>query len=93
MTIGNELLETINLTYDEMKDHFIFSADVNRSDDSSSFLNTNNNSFFVISNNTKLIESIEEMKKFYILIPTIEKSLDIYSYTKNNFKIFNRFNK
>ena len=92
MTIGNDLLETINLTYDEMKDHFIFSADVNKSDDSSSFLNTNNNSFFVISNNTKLIESIEEMKKFYILIPTIEKSLDIYSYTKNNFKIFNRFN-
>ena len=83
-TIGNDLLGTIKLNETEIKAHFIFSSENNS--------NTCDNCFFVISNEQQFSENEEEMKKFYILIPTIEKSLDIHSFTKDNLKIFNRFN-
>ena len=81
--IGNDLLKTINEN-EEIKNHFIFSNSENYEENCEKC-------FFVFKGQTPNLLA-EEMKKLYIFIPSIEISLDTYSFTKDNLLIFNKFN-
>ena len=81
--IGRNLLSTINIDDDEinLKFHFYnISGSENCTNDEKCYFVFGSQ----LNNETK--------KKLYILIPTIEISLDTYSFNKENLKIFNKFN-
>ena len=81
--IGRNLLSTINIDDDEinLKFHFYnISGSENCTNDEKCYFVFGSQ----LNNETK--------KKLYILIPTIEISLDTYSFNKEDLKIFNKFN-
>ena len=81
--IGRNLLSTINIDDDDinLKFHFYnISGSENCTNDEKCYFVFGSQ----LNNETK--------KKLYILIPTIEISLDTYSFNKEDLKIFNKFN-
>jgi len=81
--IGRNLLSTINIDDNEinLKFHFYnISGSENCTNDEKCYFVFGSQ----LNNETK--------KKLYILIPTIEISLDTYSFNKEDLKIFNKFN-
>ncbi len=87
---GKELVGILNIEESEINEHFILSTDYSESEfESHSCQEENSKCFFVIgteniSDNTK--------KLLFLLIPTLDISLDIRAYNKDNFLIFNKFN-
>ena len=82
--IGNSLLDTLNEGI-EINSSFVFHPL-----DNDTALCENKKCFFVF-NSTKIIN--QNLKKIlYMFIPTIEISLDTYTFTKDNLVMFNKFN-
>ena len=87
---GKELVGILNIEESEINEHFILSTDYSESEfEIHSCQEENSKCFFVIgteniSDNTK--------KLLFLLIPTLDISLDIRAYNKDNFLIFNKFN-
>ena len=82
--IGNSLLDTLNEGI-EINSSFVFHPL-----DNDTALCENKKCFFVF-NSTKIIN--QNLKKIlYMFIPTIEISLDTYTFAKDNLVIFNKFN-
>ena len=81
--IGRNLLSTINIDDDEINLKFHF-YNISGSENSTN----DEKCYFVFGSQL----NNETKKKLYILIPTIEISLDTYSFNKEDLKIFNKFN-
>ena len=84
--IGESLLNTINTEENEIDSHFIFSN--NYEDENNPCQSNENKCYFVFG--SQLGSKIK--KKLFILKPTIDISLDIYAFNKEDLKIFNKFN-
>ena len=85
--IGNDLISTINIDEDELNKYFIFSDNL-KSETDNNCKSNQGKCYFVFGERI----GINIRKKLYILIPTIDISLDTYAFHKENLKIFNRFN-
>ena len=84
--IGVNLLNTINIEENEIDSHFIFSN--NYEEESNPCQSNEQKCYFVFG--SELDKNIK--KKLFILIPTIDISLDIYAFNREDLKIFNKFN-
>ena len=84
--IGVNLLNTINIEENEIDSHFIFSD--NYEEESNPCQSNEQKCYFVFG--SELDKNLK--KKLFILIPTIDISLDIYAFNREDLKIFNKFN-
>ena len=85
--LGENLLKMINIDSVEINKHFKLFTDqselCDEKDSKCFFVFSKNNQTITINNKTKTI--------LYIFIPLIEISLDIYSFNKDNYLVFNKF--
>ena len=84
---GKELMDIINIEQSEINKYFISS---NYYTDSTNYCNKENSNCFFIYSRENVDDSLK--KKLYILRSILDRSLEVSSYTKGYFNIFNKFN-
>jgi hypothetical protein len=83
---GKELVNNILIEDNDIQNHFVLYTE-----NKVACQKENSKCFFVFSDSSEKISS-ETKKVLYLLIPTLDMSLDIRAYNKDNFLIFNKFN-
>ena len=83
---GKDLLSIITVDEIEINNHFQMHTTTNPNECNEE----NSKCFFVYSDNNAINDLTK--KVLYFLIPIIDVSLDTYSYNKDNFLLFNKFN-
>jgi hypothetical protein len=81
-----ELVENILIEEDEINNHFIL-----YNENKAECETDDSKCYFIYSDNSELIKS-QTKRILFLLIPTLDMSLDIRAYNKDNFLIFNKFN-
>ena len=84
---GKELMDIINIEQSEINKYFISS---NYYTDNTNYCNKENSNCFFVYSRGNIDDSLK--KKLYILRPILDRSLEVSSYTRSYFNIFNKFN-
>lgn len=84
---GKELMDIINIEQSEINKYFISDYYYN---DNTNICNEENSKCFFIYSRGNVDDNLK--KKLYILRPILDKSLEVSSYTRGYFNIFNKFN-
>lgn len=84
---GKELMDIINIEQSEINKYFI---SYNYYTDNSNYCNEENSKCFFVYSRGNIDDNLK--KKLYILRPLLDRSLEVASYSRGYYNIFNKFN-